>query len=109
MLRKVDSGPTFCNNFFQLATLKFVARKVEHAVVIPSTTLFNFQCNNVARQAKLKENVARITWPILRGSGRPLIDTAYAKMASLNFLGQKQLNNRKTASQFAFNLAITYS
>ena len=50
MLRKVDPSSTVCNNFFQLATLKFVAWKVEHAVVIRRTTLFNLQCNNVARK-----------------------------------------------------------
>ena len=62
MLRKVDPSSTFCNKFFQLATLKFVARKVEHTEVIRATTLFNLQCNNVARQ--VERNVARITWPL---------------------------------------------
>ena len=44
MLRKVN--PNFFNKFFQLATLKSVACKVEHAVEIRATTLFNLQCNN---------------------------------------------------------------
>ena len=54
MLRKVDPSSTFCNKFLQLATLKFVAWQVEHAVVIRATTLFNLQCNNVARQVERK-------------------------------------------------------
>ena len=60
MLRKVDPSSTFCNKCFQFATLKFVVWKVEHAVVIRATTLFNLQCNNQLRD-KLNENVARIT------------------------------------------------
>ena len=52
MLRKVDPSSTFCNKFFKLATLKFVAWKVEHVVVIWATTLFNLQCNNVAPQVE---------------------------------------------------------
>ena len=47
----------FCNKFFQLATLECVAWKVEHVVVIRATTLFNLQCNNVARQCKLKNKL----------------------------------------------------
>ena len=43
MLRKVDPVPTFCNQFFQLATLKFVAWQVEHAVVIRATKFFNYR------------------------------------------------------------------
>ena len=46
MLRKVDPSSSFCNNFFKLATLNFVAWKVEHTVVIRAATLFNLQCNN---------------------------------------------------------------
>ena len=38
MLHKIGPSSTFCNNFFQLATLKFVAWKVEHVVVIRATT-----------------------------------------------------------------------
>ena len=38
MLRKVDPSSTFCNKFFQLATLEFDAWKVEHVVVIRVTT-----------------------------------------------------------------------
>ena len=34
MLHKVEPSFTFCNNFFQLATLKFVVRQVEHTVGI---------------------------------------------------------------------------
>ena len=48
MLHKVDPSSTFCNIFFQLATLKFVVVQVEHRVLIWATTLFNLQCNNVA-------------------------------------------------------------
>ena len=54
MLRKVDSRSTFCINFFQPATLKFVAWQVEHGVVIRITTLFNLQCDNDARQVERK-------------------------------------------------------
>ena len=43
-----------CNNFFQLAVLKFVVWKVENLVVMRATTLFNLQCNNVARQVQRK-------------------------------------------------------
>ena len=50
---EVDPSSTFWNKFFQLATLKFVAWQVEHAVVIRATTLFNLQCNSrVARQVE---------------------------------------------------------
>ena len=53
MLFKVDLSSTFCNNFFfQLETLEFVARSVEHVVAIQETMLFNLQHNNVAKQAK---------------------------------------------------------
>ena len=54
MSRKVVSSSTFCNNFFQLATLKCVAWKIEHAVLIQAITLFNLQCNNVAQQVERK-------------------------------------------------------
>ena len=43
MLHKVEPSSTFCNFFFQLATLKFVARQVEHAVIIRATT--RLTCN----------------------------------------------------------------
>ena len=48
MLRKVDTVLLFAtNSVFQLATFKFFAWKVEHAVVIRATTRqFNLQCNN---------------------------------------------------------------
>ena len=32
MLHKVEPSSTFCKNFFQLATMKFVARQGEHTV-----------------------------------------------------------------------------
>ena len=54
MLHKVDTSYTFFNIFFQLATLKFVAWQVEHAVVIWATKLFNLQCNNVVQQVERK-------------------------------------------------------
>ena len=38
MLRKIDPSSSFYNKFFQLATLKFVAWKVEHVGVIRATT-----------------------------------------------------------------------
>ena len=50
---------TFCNNSFQLATLKFVARQVEHAVVILATT--RSTCNATRLQDMFNKNVARIT------------------------------------------------
>ena len=62
MLRKVDPSSTLRNNFFQLATLKFVAWQVEHAVVIRATTRSN--CNATVLRHKLNENVARITWTL---------------------------------------------
>ena len=62
MLHKVEPSSTFCNNYFQLATLKFVARRVEHAVVIRSTTLST--CNETMLRDKLKKSVARITGPL---------------------------------------------
>ena len=43
MLQKVELGSTLCNMLVQLATLKFVAREVEHAVVTRATTRSN--CN----------------------------------------------------------------
>ena len=61
MVRKVDPSFTFCNKFFQLVTLKFVAWQVEHAVVIRATTPST--CNATMFRDKLKENVARIIWP----------------------------------------------
>ena len=54
MLRKADPSSTFCNKFFLLTTLTFVAWQVEHAVVIRATTLFNLQCNSVTRQVERK-------------------------------------------------------
>ena len=61
MLRKVDPSSSFCNNFFQLATVKFVAWQVEHAVVIRATTLST--CNATMFHDKLDEKGARIAWP----------------------------------------------
>ena len=56
MLRKVDPSSTFFTKFFQLATLKFVAWKVEHAVVIRAT--ISLICNATMLRDKLNENVA---------------------------------------------------
>ena len=53
MLNKVEPGSTFCNNCFQLATLKFVARQVEHAVEIRTTT--RSTCNAKMLRDKLKK------------------------------------------------------
>ena len=53
-LNKVHQSSTFYNKLFQLAILKFVAWQVEHGVVIRAKTLFNLQCNNVARQVERK-------------------------------------------------------
>ena len=53
MLHKVEPSSTFCNNFFQLATLKFVVRQVEHAVVIRTTT--RSTCNVTMLRDKLKK------------------------------------------------------
>ena len=54
---------TFCNNLFNFSTLKFVAWKVEHAVVIRATTT-SLTCNATMLCDKLNENVARITRPL---------------------------------------------
>ena len=54
MLSKEDLSSTFCNKFFQLVTMKYVAWKVEHAAVIRATTLFNLQNRNVMRQVERK-------------------------------------------------------
>ena len=63
MLYKVEPSSTFYNNlFFQLATLKFVARQVEHAVVIWATTCST--CNATMLRDKLNKNAARITGPL---------------------------------------------
>ena len=62
MLHKVEPSPTFCNNFFQLATMKFVTRQVEHAVEIRATT--HLTCNATMLRDKLNKNVARITGPL---------------------------------------------
>ncbi len=59
MLHKVEPSSTFCNNFFQLATPKFVARQVKRAVVLRATTCST--CNATMLRNKLKKNVARIT------------------------------------------------
>ena len=56
---KVEPSSTFCNNFFQLATLTSVARQVEHAVVIRATT--RSTCNATMMRDKLNKNVAHIT------------------------------------------------
>ena len=60
MLKKVELGSTLRNILLQLATLKFVAWHVEHAVVIRATTCST--CNATMLRDKLNENVARITW-----------------------------------------------
>ena len=45
----------FLQQFYQLETLKFVAWQVEHEwYIIRATTLFNWQCNNVARKVERK-------------------------------------------------------
>ena len=46
----------------QLATVKFVARQVEHAVVIRATT--RSTCSAAMLRDKLNKNVARITGPL---------------------------------------------
>ena len=66
MLRKVDPNCTFCNIFFQLATLKFVVWKVEHAVVIRGIT--SLTCNATLLCVKLNENQL----PVLLGLNRPI-------------------------------------
>ena len=62
MLQKVELGSTLCNMLVQLATLKFVARQVEHVVVIQATT--RSTCNATMLRDKLNKNVARITGPL---------------------------------------------
>ena len=62
---ELELGSTLCNILLQLATLKFVAWKVEHAVVIRATTLST--CNATMLRHKLNENVARSTWPLENG------------------------------------------
>ena len=76
MLRKVDPSSTFCNKFFQLATLKFVAWKVEHGVVIRATTERFSTCNATLLNDKLNENVARINWPSTRNNKFLQLSTA---------------------------------
>ena len=63
MLLKVDPSSRVCNKLFQLATLKFVAWQVEHAVVILATTLTSLTCNATMLCDKFNETIARITWP----------------------------------------------
>ena len=46
----------------QLATSKFVAWQVESEGVIRATTLFNLQCNSVARQVERKCCPYYLTW-----------------------------------------------
>ena len=61
MLCKVDPNSTFCNKFFQLTTLKFVAWQVEHEVV---TRQQHFStCNTTMLHDMLNKNVAHIAWP----------------------------------------------
>ena len=62
LLQKVELGSTLRNILLQLATLKFVAWQVEHAVVIRET--FRSTCNATMLRDKLNENVARITWTL---------------------------------------------
>ena len=52
----------FLQHFFQLATMKFVARQVEQTVVIRATTRSN--CSATMLRDKLNKNVARITGPL---------------------------------------------
>ena len=59
MLKKVEPSSTFCKNFFKFATLKFVARQVEHTVVIGSTP--RSTRNATMLGDKLNKNVACIT------------------------------------------------
>ena len=63
MLRKVGPSSTFCNKFFQLATLKLVVWQVEHAVSVAIRETTRSTCNATMLRDRLNENVARITWP----------------------------------------------
>ena len=62
MLHKVEPISTLCNMLVQLATLKFVARQVEHAIVIRVTT--RSTSNATMLRDKLNKNVARINGPL---------------------------------------------
>ena len=53
MLHKAEPSSTFGNNFCQLATLKFAARHVEHAIVRRATT--RSTCNATMLRDKLKK------------------------------------------------------
>ena len=63
LLQKGELGSTLCNMLLQLATLKFVAWQVEHAVVIRATKTRS-TCNATMLLLNLNENVARITWAL---------------------------------------------
>ena len=58
MLQKVELGSNLRNVLLQLATLKFVAWQVEHAVVIRAIT--RSTCNATMFRDKLNEHVSRI-------------------------------------------------
>ena len=58
-LHKVEPSSTFCNNFFQFATMKFVARQVKHTVVIRAITRSTYSATML--RDRLNKNVARIT------------------------------------------------
>ena len=60
----IDQLYLFSVEFLALA-LYFAPRQVGHNVVICATMYFNLQCNNVAKQFKLK-NVGRIYLTLLR-------------------------------------------
>ena len=61
-LQKVDQTSTFCNNVFQLATLKFIAWQVQRAVVIRATTCSTCKVTMLRDKLKLKKML-----PILLG------------------------------------------
>ena len=63
--RKTHHWPITTQDFLnepQLATSKFVAWQVESEIVIRATTLFNLQCNSVARQVERKCCPYYLTW-----------------------------------------------
>ena len=67
MLKKVEPSSTFCNNFFKLARMKFVAGQVEHTVVIRATT--RSTRNATMLRDKLNKYVACITGPLNKRAG----------------------------------------
>ena len=56
-MHKVEPSFTFCNNFFQLSTPKFVARQI--VIIIRATA--RSTSNATMLRDKLNKNVARIT------------------------------------------------